>query len=76
MELWWGNLLGNVHLEDEDGRETKVDLWGIGCEDGNWIKLAWDYVHWWALELVVLDFPFQLPQCLLHGSNLALYVTN
>jgi hypothetical protein len=25
----------------------------VGCEDGSWMKLSQDHVHWWALVLMV-----------------------
>lgn len=32
-----------------------MDLRGTGCDNGNWIELAWDHVQWQALVLAVRD---------------------
>ena len=34
----------------------------IGCEDGRWIELAQDRVHWWALVLAVFNRCVLLPE--------------
>jgi hypothetical protein len=33
----------------------------IGCEDGRWIEVAQDRVHWWDLLLAVLKRCVLLP---------------
>jgi len=32
--------LGNVQLEDGDGRETKMDITEVGYEKGKWMKMG------------------------------------
>jgi len=39
-----------------------MDLMEIDCEDGRWIELAEDHLHWWALVLAVLNCCFLLPE--------------
>ena len=35
----------------------------IGYEDGRWMELAQDHVHWWALVLAMLNLCVLLPEC-------------
>jgi hypothetical protein len=38
-----------------------MDLRETGCEDGRWMELAQDRVHWRALVLAVLNLGVLLP---------------
>jgi len=62
-ELWWGNLSGNIHLEDREGDGRLKDLSKISSEDKMWMELAQDRVQWQALVLAVLNLLVLLPQC-------------
>jgi hypothetical protein len=44
-EFWLGNLMGNVHLEDQGARKIR------DCEDGRRIPLAHDRVKWPDIDI-------------------------
>jgi hypothetical protein len=39
-DFWWGNLLESSNLEDEKGKENKVDLREKDYENGSWMERA------------------------------------
>jgi hypothetical protein len=44
-EFWWGNLLKNNHLEDQEGEGKKILKWKfcireVDCEDSRRMKLT------------------------------------
>jgi len=39
-----------------------MDLKEVVCEDGTWMELAQDYVHWWTVVLAVLKPWFLLTE--------------
>jgi hypothetical protein len=57
-EFWWVNVLDSGNLEDReaDGKNTKLDLREIGCDEGRRIKLDQDRAQWHRLVLHVLSF--------------------
>jgi hypothetical protein len=42
---------------------VKIFLIEIYCEDGRWVELAQDHVHWQPVVIAVLKLRFLLPQC-------------
>lgn len=39
-----------------------INIGALGCEDVNWIEMAQDWVQWWILVLVVLNFQVMVPE--------------
>jgi hypothetical protein len=44
-EFWWGKLLENGHLEDQEENNNRIDVVEICCEHARWIELAQDRVQ-------------------------------
>jgi hypothetical protein len=56
--FWWGILRERDHLEDPDvdGRiNINTDIQEVGCEDMDWIELAWHRDSWRALVNSVMN---------------------
>jgi hypothetical protein len=47
------SLLGRLRRKWEDN--IKLDLREIGLDGANWIRLAWDRVHWRAFVNTVMN---------------------
>lgn len=60
-EFWWGKLLENVHLEDQEDN-IKMDIRKIGYENCKRMELAQDRIR--QRVLAVLNLRNLLQQCL------------